>query len=165
MSAHDDARREGDAAWTADDMRELGHRHAALESEDIGSLEPLLATLVDDPLYEFHPCGRVLRGAALARRYYAYFYEHFQPMRAGFAFIEEWASADSLAQEYDVSLRVDGGVETHRVLGILVRGDHRLAGERIFASDRFFRLLMGDQVEPRRDFIEKHALDVKELDI
>jgi len=33
------------------------------------------------------------------------------------------------------------------------------------ASDEIFRVLMGDHVEPRREFIEKHALDVKELDI
>ena len=32
-------------------------------------------------------------------------------------------------------------------------------------ADEIFRILMGDQVEPRREFIEKHALDVKELDI
>lgn len=32
-------------------------------------------------------------------------------------------------------------------------------------ADEIFRVLMGDQVEPRREFIEKHALDVKELDI
>lgn len=32
-------------------------------------------------------------------------------------------------------------------------------------ADEMFRVLMGDLVEPRREFIEKHALDVKELDI
>ena len=33
------------------------------------------------------------------------------------------------------------------------------------AADEIFRILMGDQVEPRREFIEKHALDVKDLDV
>jgi len=28
-----------------------------------------------------------------------------------------------------------------------------------------FRILMGDKVEPRREFIEKHALDVRDLDV
>jgi len=27
-----------------------------------------------------------------------------------------------------------------------------------------FRVLMGEKVEPRRDFIVKHALEVKEID-
>jgi DNA gyrase subunit B len=33
-----------------------------------------------------------------------------------------------------------------------------------FKADEMFRTLMGEKVEPRRDFIQKHALEVKDID-
>ncbi len=47
---------------------------------------------------------------------------------------------------------------THRTLLKVTMAD---AG----AADDMFRILMGDKVEPRREFIEKHALDVRFLDV
>ena len=33
------------------------------------------------------------------------------------------------------------------------------------AADEAFSILMGDKVEPRRDFIETHAREVRNLDV
>jgi DNA gyrase subunit B len=41
----------------------------------------------------------------------------------------------------------------------------QVQAEDAMAADQIFSILMGPDVEPRREFIEKHALDVKELDI
>ena len=41
----------------------------------------------------------------------------------------------------------------------------RVEVEDAAAADRMFSVLMGDQVEPRRDFIEQNAKDVRFLDV
>ena len=40
----------------------------------------------------------------------------------------------------------------------------KVSMEDVNAADEMLRLLMGDKVETRREFIEKHALDLRNLD-
>ncbi|MBI2572386.1 DNA topoisomerase (ATP-hydrolyzing) subunit B [Candidatus Woesearchaeota archaeon] len=46
-----------------------------------------------------------------------------------------------------------------------VRKLKQVAVEDAVVADQMFTILMGDEVEPRRDFIEKHAKEVQNLDV
>ena len=90
--------------------------------------------------YRRRPAGR-----AEVVRYYEHLFAHFIPRTRGYRLVEEWVSETSVAQEYQIDVEVDGGgVESHRVIGILVGDGELLGGERIFASERCARLMAGD---------------------
>ena len=78
------------AGWSAERMAALGALHAGLEAR--GELEPLLATLAPDPVYEFHPIRLQMRGDALVRRFYQQFCSRFLGLRESYALIEEWVT-------------------------------------------------------------------------
>ncbi len=133
------------STWGVEQMLALGHKHAELEARR--DLEGVMATLVPEPVYEFHPIGLRMAGGDRVRRYYTQLFTKFIPMTRSYALLEEWASASSVAQEYEIELDVDGRLERHRVLGVLFASGELLGGERVFASERCVRLMVGESFD------------------
>ena len=133
----------------AEEVRRLGHHHA--EVETAGQLEETMATLVEDPIYDFFPAGLRLRGADAVRRYYRHLFDHFLPFVEGSEVIGEWVNEQALIQEYAVDIRHDGEMERHFLVGILYVEGNRLGGERIWGSETALRRLLGpiyDELTP-----------------
>ena len=127
----------------------VGTNHSQVETAC--ELDDTMATLVGDPVYEFHPVGLRMRGAAPVRRYYENLMKNFLPNVENATLIDEWCNENSLNQEYEVEIRVDGALERHRVLGILLVTGDLLSGERIYGGERVLRLMLGDvydELEP-----------------
>ena len=140
----------GVEGWSVESMAELGARHADLEGR--GELEALIDTLVDDPLYEFHPLGRGMRGGTQVRRFYTWFVDNFLPLRAETELVGQWVNERAIVQEYVLNLSTDAGSERHHVTGILyVDADSArqglLKGERVYSSERFIQLMTGPVYE------------------
>ena len=122
-------------------MLELARLHAKLEAQQ--KIDPLMETMIGEPAYEFYPARLGMRRGDLCRRYYEQFFTDFMSKVEDHRLLSEWVSAESVAQEYDITLRVDGKLETHRVLGILFAEGDRLGGERIYASETAIRRMAG----------------------
>lgn len=127
--------------WTAEAMRELGTRHGQLEAE--GKLDLVMETLVADPVFEFWPVGLRMRGRDQVRRFYEHLIGTFYGEQRSYRLIEEWLSERSLAQEFEMVVQFEHGLETHRVVGILFERDGLLGGERIWGSKALLEKMVG----------------------
>ena len=120
----------------------VAKRHAQAEAE--GDLATTLATLEATPVYELATVGISFRGKDAARTYYEHFFGTFQPWIAGFERVNQWVTEEGVGEEYWLDLALPGAArERHRIVGILVFGDTRLAGERLYASERLLRVMLG----------------------
>ncbi len=124
----------------------VAKRHA--EAEAKSDLATTLATLEDDPVYELATLGLSFRGKHAARSYYEHFFGTFQPWISDFELLNQWETQEGLGEEYWIHLALpDGTRERHRIIGILVFGETRLAGERLYASERLLRVMLGPAYE------------------
>lgn len=135
--------------WNEEKMYELGSRHARVESEK--KLDELMDTMIAEPVYEFYPIGKTLRGGDNVRRYYRQFMDNFMNTIVDYRLIEEWVNTTSVAQEYDITVELNGVRETHRTIGVLYASGELLGGERIYGSQRMIQQFAGelyDSLEP-----------------
>lgn len=118
-------------------------RHA--ETETLGDLEGILATIEGEPVYDFYPIARRMSGMDRTRRYYEHFIANVMPLIVGFEQHSEWIGEVGVVQEYTIKLHQPGAsaLTSHRIIAILTFGEERLSGERMYSDEVLFRTLLG----------------------
>jgi hypothetical protein len=135
--------------WNAERMLELATRHAKVEGRK--QLEELMATLIEEPVYEFHVQGLRLRGGARVRRYYQQFFDDYMSRVTGAERLGQWGDEIAVAREDAIEVQGADGPEVHRVMSVLFAEGDRLGGERIYASNHVIRMMAGrmfSELEP-----------------
>ena len=119
------------------------HEHAKTEGE--GDLEGVMATMEDEPVYEYYPIGLRFRGMANTRRYYEHFVADFRPRILDHVLHSESVGPDGVVQEYTINLTLPGESEpsSHRIMAILTFGEYGITGERMYADEALFRAMLG----------------------
>lgn len=127
---------------TTEEMRAITRLHAELEQA--GEYDPLIETLVDEPIFEFHPPGGQLIGGQTLRDYYVAFLRDFMPLVEETILIGEWAGPDACVHEYQLRLRIDGKLENHQLMGSIYGSGDRIGGERLYGSAGLMDRMLGD---------------------
>ena len=129
---------------SANDVESLARAHA--DWEDRGDFPLLMTTLVDDPVYEYHPLGVQLRGADPIIRYYERVRSQYNPCVEASALVDLIAGTSGAVLEYAVRLRIDEELVDERLIAVMPVVGELFGGERIFSSERVLRLLLGEMI-------------------
>jgi hypothetical protein len=125
---------------------EMGRAHSAAEARL--DVEGTLATMEAPYFYEVWPPGLRMEGLEQARRYYTYHFETLRPRIIGMDRIGDWEGDDGIVIERYVNVRADDGrVEKFRVIAVQAFGSKRIAGERMYADERFLRMVFGPMLD------------------
>jgi len=79
--------------------------------------------------------------------------------------VEEWGKDNITIQRYKGLGEMNARQLWETTMDPLVRKLKQVQVEDAVAADQIFTILMGDEVEPRREFIEQHAKEVVNLDV
>lgn len=126
---------------TIEELKKLVEKHALLENNH--DIEGVLATLVDEPLYEIYPARLKLQGKEGVRAFYREHFDYFFPLITSFKLINEWWSPETACMEYDLFLKSPYDEKPMRIVVVLTAQDNLLLGERFYISDELARLMCG----------------------
>ncbi|QLH43407.1 MAG: hypothetical protein HWD59_12295 [Coxiellaceae bacterium] len=123
-------------------MRALVQKHADLENKL--DLEGVLKTLVDDPIYEFHPDRLRLEGKENVRQFYRNHFDTFFPLIKSHTVINECWDIHSACLEYDLYLKPPYDPNrAYRIMVVLTERNGLLIGERFYVEPELARLMAG----------------------
>jgi len=127
---------------SVDEMRKLVQKHADLENKL--DLDGVLATLVDHPVYEFHPDRLRLEGKENIRQFYRDHFDSFFPLIKSHVPINECWDTHSACLEYDLYLKAPYNSErAYRIMVVLTEKNSLLIGERFYVENELARLMAG----------------------
>jgi hypothetical protein len=123
------------------DMQALVEKH--VKAEEQYNVEDVLATLVEDPVYEIYPAGLKLQGKENVRSFYIEHFKSFFPLIASSQLINEWWGPQTACKEYDLFLKAPYAKKSYRLLVVLTAKNNLLLGERFYVSDELAQIMAG----------------------
>jgi len=128
-------------AMTIEDMKNLVKKHTDAESNN--DIEGVLATLVEEPVYEIYPAGLKLEGKKNVRAFYREHFDSLFPLIASSQLINEWWSPESACMEYDLFLKAPYAEKPYRLLVVITAKNNLLLGERFYVSEELAQIFSG----------------------